>query len=91
MVMIVSRLYQKFFEFVLRRSFGYKSKTIPRIEAFHDKRDTYNCSIDYYIPNKSHAFIIGLWSHMKVRQPLGDNMYDVGVNIIPRPTNMVPA
>ena len=35
MVMIVSRLYQKFFGFVLRRSFGYKSKTIPRIESIH--------------------------------------------------------
>ncbi len=52
------------------------------VEAFHDKRDTCNRAIDYYITNKSHTFIIGMCDHTKVRQPLGDNMYDVGVTIV---------
>jgi hypothetical protein len=30
-----------------------------RLEAFHGKRDTYNCSIDAYISNKSRTLLIG--------------------------------
>ncbi len=41
---------------------------MSRLEAFHDKRDTYNCSIDYYIANKSRTFIIG---HMSSYEKLG--------------------
>ncbi len=51
-------------------------------ESFHDKRDTYHCSIDYYIANKSHAFMIGSVLIRKVRSPSGDNIYDVGVTIV---------
>ena len=29
------------------------------LEAFHGKRDTYNCSIDAYISNKSRTLLIG--------------------------------
>ena len=34
-------------------------KYIPWCEAFHGKRDTYNCSIDTYISNKSRTLLIG--------------------------------
>jgi hypothetical protein len=46
------------------------SHTSPdsRLEAFHDKRDTYNCSIDYYIAYTSHTFIIG---HMCSSETVG--------------------
>ena len=61
-----------------------------RLESFHDKRDTYNCSIDYYIANKSHAFLIGhlysyilLWSSFFLTT-FGQDLktYDAGMSFI---------
>ena len=45
---------------------SYYTICLVASEAFHDKRDIYNCSVDYYIANKSHTFIIGMYAHTKL-------------------------
>ena len=41
------------------------TQTDSDVEAFHDKRNTYNCLINSYIANKSHTYIIGMCAHTK--------------------------